>query len=185
MRPPGAHRSGRSAGSAGRRTWRGRLRRGVAGVLVSLTMIGPVASAADWGGIQPGVSTTQDVEALYGPPVARRTVVEEDRSAPEWTYTGTRAPQGVEQLTVSFGLTGSSGFRADVVRAVTLYPRPRIFTVEGITAAWGKPDAIGTDQKTGQTLFRYDAKGLLVVMHKSGEWVEVLLFTPPAAPVQP
>src|SRR5262249_14262082 len=152
---------------------------------VSLTMAGPAAVAADWGGIQPGVSTSQDVEALYGPPVARRTVVEEGRSAPEWTYTGNRAPRGVEQLIVSFGLVGSSGFRGDLVPAVTLYPRPRIFTVEAITTAWGKPDAIGTDQKTGQALFRYDTKGLLVVMHKSGEWVEVLLFTPPATPVQP
>ncbi len=148
-------------------------------------MAGSMASAADWGGIQPGVSTSQDVEALYGPPVTRHTVVEEGHSAPEWTYTGTRAPRGVDRLVVSFGLMGSSGFRGDLVRAVTLYSKPRIFTVEGITSAWGKPDAIGTNEKTGQTLFRYDTKGLLVVMHKSGEWVEVLLFTPPVAPVQP
>jgi hypothetical protein len=140
-------------------------------------MAGPAASA-DWGGIQPGLSTRQNVETLYGRPSWERTVVEEKRSLLEWTYTGERAPKGVRQMVVSFGLNSASGFREDLVRALEIHPTPGVFTVESITMTWGKPQAIGTNQETGQTMIRYDGAGLLVVMNRRGDSVEVMLFVP-------
>jgi YD repeat-containing protein len=85
-------------------------------------------------------------------------------------------------MVVSFGLNGASGFRDELVRALEIYPTPGAFTVENITTAWGKPEAIGTHQETGQVMFRYDAQGLLVVMNRRGDSVEVMLFVPTPAP---
>ncbi|HEV8309537.1 MAG TPA: hypothetical protein VGW35_17895 [Methylomirabilota bacterium] len=151
-------------------------------VFVSLALAGAL-EAAEWGGIVPGVSSRRDVETLYGRPSRERTVVEESRTVPEWTYLGERAPRGLERMIISFGLIGPEGFRADLVRGVAIYPKPRIFTLDTIANAWGKPDAMGTNEQTGQGVLRYDAKGLLVVMHRSGDWAEVLLFAPtPGAP---
>jgi hypothetical protein len=154
-----------------------RLGRGAGALLVWLALAGPAASA-DWGGIQPGLSTRQNVETLYGRPSWERTVVEEKRNLLEWTYAGERAPRGVTRMVVSFGLNGASGFRDELVRALQIYPAPGAYTIGNITAAWGKPEAIGTNQETGQVMFRYNAQGLLVVMNRRGDSVEVMLFVP-------
>ncbi len=148
-------------------------------------VVADVGQAAEWGGIVPGVSTRQDVEGLYGRPTRERTLAEEGRTIPEWTYAGERAPRGLEGMVVSFGLIGARGFQADLVRAVTIYPKPRVFTLEAIATAWGKPDGMGTNEETGQPVFRYDGQGLLVVMHRSGNWAEVMLFAPTPAATKP
>ena len=153
------------------------------GLLCLVMLLAPLlASAASWGGITPGESLRRDVEARYGKPSRERTVTEEARTAPEWTYVGDRAPRGMERMVVSFGLLKGAAFVPDLVRSVALYPKPGIFRVRTVSEGWGKPDAIGTDERTGRPAFRYDAKGLLVIFDRTGEWAEVMVLAPEKPP---
>lgn len=137
-----------------------------------------LAGAATWGGIVPGQTTGREVQAQYGRPTRERTMVEEGRTVPEWTYAGDRAPRGLDRMVISFGFIRPQGFSPDVVRAVTIYPRPRVFSAQAIGAAWGVPDVYATEEATGRPALRYDAKGLFIILDKSGEWAELLLFAP-------
>ena len=132
--------------------------------------------AAEWGGLTPGETTQPAVERLYGQPTRTRVITEEGRTAEEWTYAGDRAPRGIERMVLGFGLIRSGRFDPRLLRSVTLYPAPRLFTVEMIVTGWGKPDATG--EQTGRPAMRYDAKGLFIVLDRSGEWAETLLFAP-------
>jgi len=136
------------------------------------------AAADGWGGMTPGESTLRDVQARYGRPTRERQVVEEGRSVPEWTYVGERAPAGLERMVVSFGLLGPAGFAPDVVRAVAIYPKPRVFSLGAITSGWGTPDAVGSDERTGQAAFRYDRRGILILLDPTETWAEMILFAP-------
>lgn len=153
-------------------------------LLLALGLAGP-AGAESWGGITPGETTRPDVEARYGRPSRERMVTEEGRTAAEWTYVGERAPRGLDRMIVSFGLVRPQGFVADVVRGLTLHPKPRVFTLRAITNGWGVPDAVGTEQATRRSVLRYDAKGLLIVFDPTGQWAEVLLFAPPQRAATP
>jgi hypothetical protein len=159
----------------------GRLRRWLAACAGVLAVAG-LASAASWGGIVPGETTRRELEAQYGRPTRERVLTEEGQTASEWTYTGNRAPRGLDRMVVSFGLMRAGGFVPDVVRALTLYPKPRIFTVGIIVEGWGAPDATGTEQQTGRRVYRYDSKALVVQLDPTGQWAEVLLFAPDPKP---
>jgi hypothetical protein len=152
----------------------------IAGVALGLAVLAwaVLAGAASWGGITPGETLRRDVQARYGPASRERTVTDDGRTAAEWTYTGERAPGGIERMVVSFGLLRGGSFAPELVRALTLYPKPGVFRLLLITEGWGKPDAIGTDEQTGRPAFRYDAKGLLVIFDRRGEWAEMLVFAP-------
>lgn len=136
------------------------------------------AAADSWGGIVPGESTLRDVQARFGSPTRERSVVDEGRTAAEWTYFGDRAPAGLERMVVSFGLLGPAGFVPDVVRGLVIYPKPRVFSLGDITAGWGTPDAVGSDEQTGQVALRYDRRGVLVILDRTETWAEVILFAP-------
>jgi hypothetical protein len=105
-------------------------------------------------------------------------VVEEGRTTPEWTYSGDRAPRGLERMVVQFGLLRPQGFLPDVVRALTLYPKPRMFRTKVIAEGWGTPDAVATEEASGRPAMRWK-DGLFVIMDKTGEWAEVMVFGPP------
>jgi len=152
--------------------------------LISVALAGP-ASAESWGGIVPGETTRRELETRYGRPTRERMVVEDGRTVPEWTYAGERAPRGLDRMVVSFGLIRPEGFTPEVVRGVTIYPKPRVFTLQAIATGWGTPDAIGTDSPTGRPAFRYDARGLLIILDPSGAWAELLLFAPRQAAPKP
>jgi hypothetical protein len=96
----------------------------------------------------------------------------------EWTYVGDRAPRGLERMVVSYGLLRGTTLAPDVVRALILYPKPGVFRVRALSAGWGKPDAVGTDEQTGRPAFRYDSQGLLVLLDKTGQWAETMVFAP-------
>lgn len=150
----------------------------LAGAVAAVVLLAGAARAATWGGITPGTTTLAEVRALHGTPSRERTVSEGGRSAPEWTYAGEQAPLGLERMVVSFGLIRDERFLPEVVRAVALYPRPRIFTVAHVTQGWGKPDALGTEEQTRRPAMRYERLGLLVVLDPQGEWAEMLLLAP-------
>lgn len=153
--------------------------------LVVLVALAGTAAAASWGGITPGESTRRDVEARYGRPSRERQVTEGSLVGSEWTYAGDRAPAGLAQMVVGFGLVGPRGFAPDVVRGLTLTPKPRVFPLLMLTNGWGKPDGIGTDEQTGRPALRWDAEGLLVVLDKTGQYAEVMVFAPRSAAPRP
>jgi citrate lyase beta subunit len=103
------------------------------------------AGAESWGGITPGETTRADVERLYGRPSRERSLVDEGRTVAEWTYAEDRAPGGLARMVVSYGLMAGDRFAPDVVRSVTLYPKPQVFTLQSISSGWRQPDAIGTE----------------------------------------
>jgi len=145
--------------------------------LATLTLAG-VAGAESWGGLTPGQSGRVDVERLFGRPSRERTLVEEGRTVAEWTYAAERAPHGMERMVISFGFLVGERFTPDVVRAVALYPKPRVFTFRAITNGWGMPAAIGTEEATGRPSFHYRNEGLLIILDKTGSWAELMLFGP-------
>jgi hypothetical protein len=146
-------------------------------LLATLGVAGP-AAAASWGGITPGQTTRREVEARYGRPARERVVTEQGLTGSEWIYSGDRAPKGFDRMVVGFGLVRGSGFVPDLVRSLELHPLARVFSVVQITQGWGRPDAIGTDPATARPAMRWDARGLLVVLDRSGQWAELMLFAP-------
>jgi hypothetical protein len=146
-------------------------------LLGALVLVGD-AGAESWGGVTPGETTRAEVEGLFGRPSRERTLVEEGRTVTEWTYAGERAPQGSERMVVSFGLLVGGRFAPETVRSMSLYPKPRVFTLRAITNGWGTPDAIGTEEASGRPSFHYRTLGLLVIFDKTGSWAEFLLFGP-------
>ena len=149
------------------------------GLACLLLAAGAPALAASWGGVTPGETLRRDVEARYGAPTRTQNVTEEGRTSVEWTYAGERAPQGMERMVVSYGLLRGTTFVPDVVRSLTLYPKPGVFRVQAISAGWGRPEGIGTDQQTGRSALRFDAQGLFVILDKTGQWAETMVFAPP------
>jgi hypothetical protein len=81
-------------------------------------------------------------------------------------------------MVVNYGLLSGDRFVPDAVRSVTLYPKPQVFTLRAVSAGWGEPDAIGTEEASGRPSFHYRTRGLLVVFDKTGSWAELLLFGP-------
>jgi hypothetical protein len=157
----------------------------ILGVAVLLLIgLAPHARGESWGGITPGETTRQALRASYGPPTRERVLVEEGRTVAEWTYAGQQAPRGIERVVVSFGLVRPGGFDPEVVRAVTLYPKPRIFSTQAITNGWGKPDGVATEEATGRPALQWASRGLLIVLDKGGNWAEMMLFAP-KPPAQP
>jgi hypothetical protein len=136
------------------------------------------AVAESWGGLTPGETTRAGVEALFGRPNRERSVVDEGRTVAEWTYAAERAPRGMERMVISFGYIVGGRFAADVVRSVTLYPKPHVFSLRAIANGWGTPDAIGTEEATGRPTFQYRTLGLLIIFDKTGGWAEFMLFGP-------
>lgn len=148
----------------------------IAGLIV--LAVATLASAAVWGGITPGETTRREVEARYGRPTRERQVIEGTLIGTEWTYSGDRAPKGLDRMVVGFGLVRPGGFAPDLVRSLTLFPQPRVFTVLELTTGWGKPDAIGTEEQSGRMVLRYDAKAILIVLDRSAQWAETIVFGP-------
>ena len=134
--------------------------------------------AESWGGLTPGETLRGGVERLYGKPSRERPLVEEGRTVAEWTYAGDRAPRGLERMVINYGLGSGAAFNPDVVRAIVLYPKPRIFSLRSISEGWGPPDAVGTEEATGRPSFHYRTRGLFIILDKTGSWAEFLLFGP-------
>jgi hypothetical protein len=160
-------------------------RRGVTRGLAAgaLLLIATAVSAAGWGGITPGETLRREVEARYGRPSRERTVTEGNLTGSEWLYSGDRAPRGLERMVVGFGLVRPQGFAPDVVRSLVLFPKPNVFPVATITDGFGLPDAVGSDDEQNRPLFRYDTRAIVVILNRTGEWAETIVFAPEAATV--
>ena len=158
----------------------GRRRRAVLGLALIAGLLVPAGDlgAESWGGLTPGETLRAGVEALYGKPSRERSLVEEGRTVAEWTYAGERAPRGLDRMVLNFGLLVDGRFAPDVVRSITLYPKPHVFSLRSITNGWGPPDAVGTEESSGRPSFHYQKLGLLIILDRTGGWAELMLFGP-------
>jgi hypothetical protein len=147
-------------------------------LLIFLTLLASPAliSAADWGGIDAGVTTLEQVRERYGVPSKETRAKVEGYDTVQWTYEGPRAPAGLLRMVVDFGLLTPAGYKPNVARLLRLEPKPHIFARNAVINGWGVPDGISTEN--GQTTFFYKI-GLLVTFGKDGENAVVMNFTLP------
>ena len=147
----------------------------VVAVLLPLALA-PVAFAAEWGLIEPGVSTMQTVRERYGAPSRTERKKLDAYDTESWIYEGDRAPTGLVRLAVDFGLLRDNKYRADVVRAMRLEPHGATFNRGIIGNGWGFPDGNG---KQGDAEYFVYKDGLLVYFNPDGWTVRLMLFTVP------
>jgi len=149
-------------------------------VVVALVLVLALAvssvRAAEWGTLEPGVSTMDTVRARFG--TASKTSVQklEGYEVAQWVYEGAAAPPGLTRLTVDFGLVMAVGLRTDVVRDFSLAPKPGIFNRRTVINGWGTPTRVGRE---GDLEVFFYPEGLLVYFGKDGWDAELLVFTPP------
>lgn len=154
----------------------------LAAIAAATLFAGPAgAFAEEWGGIEPGITTIEQVRARYGAPSKETRAKVEGYDSIQWVFEDARAPGGVQRLTVDYGLLTPQGFKQTVVRVFRLEPKPKIFGRNTVTLAWGLPDATAT-QNERETFFY--KSGLIVIFTKDGSDTELLTFTPPQ-PVGP
>jgi len=151
-------------------------RRALTLALAALLALPALASAADWGGIDAGVSTLEQVRERYGAPSKETRAKVEAYDTMQWTYEGPRAPAGLIRMVVELGLLTPAGYKPNVVRILRLEPKPTIFHRAFVLSGWGVPDGVATEG--GQATFYYKI-GLLVTFGKDGESAVMLEFTPP------
>jgi len=146
-------------------------------VLAALLLAAPaLAPAAEWGLIQPGVSTTRAVRERYGAPTRVERQKVDNYVTESWVYEGDRAPTGIVRMTVDFGLLHENKYRADVVRALQLEPHGSTFNRGVIVNGWGLPDGGG---RQGDEDFFVYKDGLLVYFAKDTYNVRLMIFTLP------
>jgi hypothetical protein len=152
------------------------MRTRLAALVLFVALLPPMAFAAEWGLIQPGVSTTQTVRERYGTPTRTERKKLDKYDTETWVYDGDRAPAGLKRLTVDFGLLRDNRYRPEVVRAFQLEPHGATFNRGIIGNGWGFPDGNG---KQGDEEFFVYKEGLLVYFNPDGWTVRLMLFTLP------
>jgi hypothetical protein len=160
---------------------RGRAR--LAGLVAAAVLAGPSAAPAEeWGGIEPGLTTIEQVRARYGAPSKETRARMEGHETIQWVFEGTRVPGGIQRLTVDYGLLTPQGFKQTVVRAFRLEPKPLIFGRNTVVQAWGAPDGVGSQDD--QEIFYYKS-GLVVIFTKDGDDTALMTFTQPQPDTPP
>lgn len=154
--------------------------KGFPGLWLALALVvGPAAavvSAAEWGGISPGISTTETVRARYGAPSREARQKVEGYDTVQWVYEGSRAPTGMKRLTVEFGMVTSGRYQPNLVRFFILEPHRGVFDRVTIVNGWGFPDGVG--EKDGRKTFFY-RDGLEVYLDDTGEDTLSMVFLIP------
>ena len=143
------------------------------------------ATAEEWGGIEPGVSTTDQVRARYGAPSKETRAKAEGYDTIQWVYEDAKAPAGIHRMTIDYGLLTPQGYKQTVVRLLRIEPKAKIFGRNTVIQAWGVPDGMSKQNETDVFFYR---EGLLVNFDKEGDEASLLTFTPPqpgAAPAAP
>jgi hypothetical protein len=160
---------------------RGRAR--LAGLVVAALLAGPAGvPAEEWGGIEPGITTVEQVRARHGAPSKETRAKVEGYDTMQWVFEGARAPGGIQRLTVDYGLLTPQGFKPTVVRAFRLEPKPKVFGRNTVVQAWGPPDGVGSQDD--QEIFFYKS-GLVVIFTKDGDDTALMTFTPPQPDAPP
>jgi len=148
-----------------------------ASLLLALLLLAWPLAASEWGGVEPGVTTLEDVRARYGPPSKETRAKVENYDTMQWVYEADRAPAGMVRMTVDFGLLVQSTFKPNVVRLLTLEPKPGIFGRETVVSGWGIPDGLGDNPDGTVSMFWKD--GLIVTLDKQNENSALMIFSLP------
>jgi hypothetical protein len=157
-------------------------------LLVLALMVEP-AAASNWGGIEPGVTTVDQVRERYGRPTREARPKIEGYDTQQWVYEGGQAPAGISRMTVDFGFLASGVYKPTVVRLLTLEPKPLMFGKNTVIQGWGIPDGMAEHKDGSSTLVWND--GLLVTLDKEGKDAASMIFSvpqplaPPARPPAP
>jgi hypothetical protein len=147
----------------------------IAAALFVFALVAP-ASAAEWGGIVPGVTVMDAVRAQYGGPTRTETQKTDGYDTASWTYEGVQAPTGMKRVVIDFGLVDKGQFRREVVRTFRLEPNLGAFDRRTILAGWGPPTR--SARETDGEVFFY-AEGLIVYFEKDDFRPRMMIFTPP------
>lgn len=139
------------------------------------------ASAEEWGGIEPGVTTLDAVRSRFGAPSKETHAKVEGYDTTQWVYEQAQAPGGIRRMTIEYGLLTPQGYKPNVVRVIRLEPKTMVFGKNTVMQAFGVPD--GTSTQGEQETYFYKS-GLLATFNKEGTEAVILNFTPPQ-PDQP
>jgi hypothetical protein len=162
---------------------------------LALVLAASAARASEWGGIRPGVTTVAQVRERYGAPSTESRPRVEGYDTQQFVYEGSKAPAGIQRMTVDFGLLTPGGYRPELVRIFTLEPHPSIFGRATVVQGWGVPDGVSTAPDGAVTLFW--KAGLLVALDREGYATSMIFTVPqpdvpvssstpgPTAPAQP
>jgi hypothetical protein len=145
--------------------------------LLAVVLLAPArGGAAEWGRIEPGVTTVEQVRSRYGLPTKQAQLKVEGYDTSQWVYELGQAPIGLVRMTVDFGLLTPDGYKPSLVRLLKLEPKPLVFGRRTVLEGWGVPD--GVSHQEGLLTFFYKA-GLFVVFDKEGASATSMLFSPP------
>jgi hypothetical protein len=159
------------------RLGRARLARlAIGGLLVMALVMPAIGAAEEWGAIDPGVTTIEQVRARYGAPTRETRAKVDGYDTIQWVYEESRAPGGVRRMTVDYGLLTPQGYKQTVVRVLRLEPKPLIFGRNTVLQAWGLPDGTSTQNEQATIFYK---SGLIVIFNKEGTDSVLLTFTPP------
>ena len=148
----------------------------VAIAVTGLLLGGGSAAAEEWGAIEPGLTTADQVRARYGAPSKETRGKADNYDTLQWVYEDAQAPSGINRMTVDYGLLTPQGYKPTVVRVLRLEPRSKIFGRNTVIQAWGVPDSM--TKHSDVDVFFYKT-GLLVTFDKEGAEATLLTFTPP------
>jgi len=153
------------------------MRARLAALATVVTLVGALpATAAEWGDIRPGISTTANVRELYGAPTTTTKEKVDNSDTEVWIYDEPKAPAGLKKLTVEYGLMVAEKYQPTVVRAFRIEPQPGGFTRRIIVLGWGPPDRTGRDGDTDVFIYY---EGLIVYFDDNGQDAKLILFTVP------
>jgi len=143
-------------------------------VLALLFALPRPAPASEWGNIEPGVTTLQQVQEIYGKPSKEIKAKVEGYDTTQWVYERAEAPKGITRMTIDFGLLGKDGYKPNVVRLLKLEPSQWIFGRKTVVEGWGPPDGIGKGEGI-ETFFYKD--GLFVTFDTEGDQAVSMIFS--------
>src|SRR5262245_38484538 len=145
---------------------------------LSLVFAGPPLTtwASSWGGIEPGVTTTEQVRERFGAPSKETTQKVEGYDSTTMVYEGDKAPSGMNRMTIDVGVLKPDGYKANLVRVFVLEPKPLIFPLQAIIDGWGLPTAAG--EQGGFPTMLYES-GLIVVFEREGQFASTMTFIVP------
>jgi hypothetical protein len=153
-------------------------------LIVSLTLLAASASARPWNGIEPGVSTREDVTKKFGDP----TKVVSTEGKDVLAYLGHNAIRGTQQAQFKVNPT------SQVVERIDVFPGP-VIDRDAIENTYGHACAAGpgatnpcyvkkVDERF-RTYFQYVKVGLVIFFNDDGKTVESFVFTAPKKEVAP
>jgi hypothetical protein len=144
---------------------------------LALVLVAVPAAASEWGGIEPGITTVAQVRERFGEPSKQTRPKVEGYDTQQWVYEGEQAPGGITRMTVDFGMLEGGAYKPNLVRLLTLEPKPLVFGRDTVIQGWGIPDGIQDNKDGSSTLVWKD--GLLVVLDREKKEAVSMIFSVP------